>query len=160
MKQIPLTQGKFALVDDDMYDYLNQWSWFANRLGNTFYATRNEGKRPFRRKVFMHRVIMDTPKGMDTDHIDGNGLRNLRENLRNCTHAENARNRKKPKGSFSGFKGVSWHKDAQKYHARIIVDGKAKHLGVFGDPEEAARAYDKAAKEYFGEFANLNFQDE
>jgi len=158
MKMIPLSQGEHAVVDNDVYEYLIQWSWCADFMGNSFYAARGEGRWPHRKLVLMHRVIADAPTGMDVDHINGNGLDNRRENLRVCTHAENQRNRRKNKDNTSGFKGVFWHKNRKRYQAQIKICGKKIHLGYFLDPAEAAHAYDEAAKKYFGEFARLNFE--
>jgi flagellar basal body rod protein FlgC len=105
----------------------------------------------------MHRLIMNTPDGMDTDHINSNGLDNRRQNLRICTHAENLANRKKQISNTSGYKGVSWDKSCKKWAANISICGKYKKLGRFTDLVEAARAYDAAAKEVYGEFAKPNF---
>jgi len=157
MKEIQLTQGKFAIVDDDMYEYLSQWKWFTHRDRNTFYAERMGGKWPNRKVVRMHRAVMNVSDDVLIDHLNGNGLDNRRENLRACTISENARNRGKDRDNSTGYKGVSWHKQDQKYHAQIRVSGRKIYLGSYADPEEAARAYDKAAKELHGEFANTNF---
>lgn len=148
-KQIELTQGQVAIVDDEDFEFLNQWKWFAQKDKNTFYAVRGFGKR-----IRMHRVIMNTPNDMQVDHIDGNGLNNTRANLRNCTVAENTRNRKKPSTNTSGYMGV--FPSAKKWRAEI-THGKKIHLGYFDNPVDAAHAYDQAAKEYFGEFAKTNF---
>jgi hypothetical protein len=155
MKSITLTQGKTTIVDDDMYEYLLQWKWCAwkNQAGN-WYAVRSEWPK----KIYMHRTIMDAPPDMDVDHRDRDGLHNWRENLRICTQKENNRNRVKNKNNRSGYKGVVWHKETGKYRSRIKVGGKHISLGLFDNPEDAALAYDKAAKEYFGPFASLNFQ--
>lgn len=91
----------------------------------------------------------------ETDHRNGNGLDNRRKNLRPCTHAQNCRNAK-PRSVSSKYKGVGWSRVHNKWRARIRVDGILKSLGVFTEEAQAARAYDRAAAEYFGEFARLN----
>jgi hypothetical protein len=156
-KEIKLTtRDMVALVDDDMYDYLMQWKWTVHNGRNTLYAVR-KGKRPLQKKVWMHREITNAPAGMQVDHINGDGLCNLRENLRVCTVAENLRNRRKPVNNTSGYKGARLHKETNRYQACIEINGKAIHLGYYTDPVDAARAYDEAARKYFGEFAKLNF---
>jgi hypothetical protein len=157
MKEIQLTQGKVALVSDRCFEYINQWKWHAH-FGDVWYAERNEGKWPFQKKIKMHRVIMGiTDSDIKIDHIDGNGLNNQDENLRVCTHAQNLRNRKKPSNNTSGWKGVCLI--GNKYQAQITAEGKVIYLGSFLTPEDAARAYDKAAKKYHKEFAYLNFPE-
>jgi hypothetical protein len=165
MKKIPLTQGKFALVDDADFEYLNQWGWIVSRSNNKFYACRRHGiKEGGRGKIItMHRVIMeDSVKGLDTDHIDGNGLNNQRSNLRACTRAENVRNRRKPSVNNELYTGIKKYSGVFKTTWRAIIghDGTVEHLGQFPTPEAAARAYDQAAKKYFGEFARLNFPEQ
>ena len=108
----------------------------------------------------MHSAILESHKGSDIDHIDGNGLNNQENNLRYSTHSQNMSNRGLDKNNKSGFKGVSWYQPSQKWQVKIAVQGKQKHLGYYSDIEEAARAYDAAAKELHGEFAWLNFPDE
>lgn len=153
-KQIPLSQGLFATVDDDMYEYLSQWKWYAIKARTTFYAVRNIGHSPFQKRVWMHRVIMNTPNEMDTDHWDGNGLNNQRDNLRVCTNTQNQANKNKQTNNTSGHKGVFWN--LGKWHAKIGVNGQVVHLGTFSNIEDASRAYDEAAQKYFGEFARIN----
>jgi len=157
MKRIPLTQNKFAIVDDDMFEYLNQWKWYARKGGNTFYAVRNVGKYLNQKKIHMHRQIMNAQEGQEIDHINHNALDNRRTNLRTCTRAQNQHNRKINRNSTSKFKGVYWNKVRRKWQARVSLNGKRPYLGSFNNELDAAKAYDKKAKELFGEFANLNF---
>lgn len=153
-KEILLTQGKIALVDDGDYEYLMQWKWNAHKHRNTWYAKYNKTFS----SVKMHRLIMNAPAGVQVDHINGDGLDNRRENLRLCTHIENMHNSGKHKNNTSGFKGVHWNKQRQTYQVFIMVNRKHKYVGSFSILEEAAHAYDEAAKEHYGEFARLNFQ--
>jgi len=148
-KLIPLTQGKFAIVDAEDYDHLMQFKWFYTCYG---YAARNARDKT----LLMHRVILSADKGFNIDHINGDALDNRKSNLRFCSQAENSRNRKLRKGGTSKFKGVGWHKATGKWVAYIKVNYKHKHLGLFVDEKEAAMAYDAAALLYFGEFAATN----
>jgi hypothetical protein len=156
MKEIKLTQGKVALVDDDDYDYLNQWRWYAHKDKNTFYALRKEARNMSRiqKDIKMHRLIMNTPDGMQVDHIDHDGLNNQKSNLRNCTSAQNGKNRQC--NHNRKYKGVYIVKD--KYVARIHVDGKNCLLGYYETEIEALQSYDNAALKYYGEFASLNLK--
>lgn len=157
--EIPLSKGLVAIVDAADYQWLSKWKWCAFKAPhqNTYYAMRKErmpdGKR---RTVRMHRSIMDASADQEIDHKDGNGLNNTRGNLRIATHQQNACNRRLPSHNTSGHRGVSWAKFCQKWQARIQIDGKKKNLGYFATLEEAAQAYNKAAKEFHGEFARLN----
>lgn len=155
-KQIVLTQGKFAIVDDHRFEYLNQFNWHAIQVRNTgkWYAQRAVCKHP-QKNITMHREIMNAPDGTQVDHRDGDGLNNVDENLRECTNTQNTRNRGKQRNNTSGFKGVYSHRG--KYRAKIWVDNKIIHLGVFNTAEEAAHARDEAAIKYHGEFAWTNF---
>jgi len=149
---IPLTQGKFAIVDAEDYDWLNQYKWYASKCKNTFYACRAEGGKTIR----MHREIMQAPKGLVCNHINHNGLDNRKSNLRLCTNAQNCYNQRASATGTSKYKGVCWHKCRSKWSARIRCDGKFYNLGDFDDQMEAAMAYDNKAAELFGEFAYLN----
>jgi len=158
MKLIPLTQGKFAQVDDWWFYELTQFKWYAHKSADsaTFYARRNITISPNKQiTIFMHNIIMATPDGLEVDHIDHNGLNCLEENMRNCTHLQNMMNHISV--GKSPYLGVSYHKGTL-IRATIKLSGKCKHLGYFKTEEDAARAYDKKAKELFGEFANLNFK--
>ena len=164
MKKIPLTQGKFALVDDEDFEYLNQFKWFAQKDKLDFYACRQikvEKGKQRQTKVSMSRDIMKPSKGMQVDHIDGNGLNNQRTNLRICTNAENTKNKEKHKKSKSGFKGVQHNpkKCKKQWEVYIRCNYKSIYVGSYLSREEAAHAYDEAAKKYFGEFACLNFPE-
>lgn len=107
----------------------------------------------------MHRFILDAPHGMEVDHKNGDGLDCRRENMRLATRKQNAFNRKRPSVNTSGFKGVTLVKPTGKWLAQIEVGGKNMHLGTYESKIEAARAYDKAAIKYHGEFARLNFEN-
>jgi len=151
-KYIKLSQSKTTSIDDKDYEKLSSHKYYAKKDGNTFYAARYEGKT-----IYMHREIMKAEKGLQVDHIDGDGLNNQRSNLRVCTKKENSRNQKKHKNNTTGYKGVTWHKLSQKYNVKISIDGKRLDLGCFDNILDAAKAYDLAAKKYFKSFANLNF---
>jgi len=158
MKEIKLTQGKAALVDDDMFDYLNQWKWryLKGKHERTGYAVRNEGNRHNRKMIRMHVVIMKPPPGMEIDHVDLNGCNNQRYNLRICTHSQNQMNINKRRDNTSGYKGVTWNKWHHSWYAFIRINGRRISLGYFYDPKDAARAYDCKAIELFGESARIN----
>lgn len=159
-RKIELTQGKHAIVDDEDYGWVSQWKWHVHRSnpgGETFYARCNMGAWPNQKKVYLHREIMKPPPGMQVDHIDGNGLNCTRANMRLATDTQNRYNQRPYSNNKSGFKGVVWNKPTKKWQARIGVNGKKISLGYYDSPEDAARAYDKAAREYHGEFAYTNF---
>lgn len=157
MKAIDLPGGKQAIVDDEDYAGLLARSWHLQAGCGTFYAVTNM-PRPGGgySTVGMHRLINNTPPGMHTDHIDGDGLNNTRANLRTATRQQNMRNRKPNAASTSSLKGVYWRANRRRWLASIRVDGKLKLLGMFKDEAEAGRAYDAAAREHFGEFARTN----
>lgn len=152
---IPLTQGKFAIVDAEDYDWLSQYKWCAAKNRGTFHAHRGSNGKT----VLMHRVIMRAPKGVICDHRNHNGLDNRKSNLRFCTPAQNQYNKRPKKGCTSRYKGVVWRNDSKKWRAQIGYHRKRIRLGNFGNEIEAAMAYDKKAKELFGEFAYLNFPE-
>jgi hypothetical protein len=150
---IPLSEGSYAYVDAADYEWLSQRNWHTASGG---YAARNENGKT----VFMHRVIMKPPKGKVVDHTDGNRGNNCRSNLRVCTRRENQRNQRKPCDSRSRFKGVSYSRRRKRYFAQYRSEDKHRWLGYFDDPIDAARTYDRAAIEAFGEFARVNFPRE
>ena len=150
MKHIELTQGKVAIVDDDDYDILNQSPWYYCRG----YAKRSIDINNKQTTICMHRIILNTPDGMETDHINCNKLDNRKVNLRVCTHAENQCNKRKYKNNTSGHKGVVIR--GRKFVSQIKHNNKLIHLGTHSTLEQAARVYNKAALKHYGEFASLN----
>ena len=156
-RKIPLTQGKSTTVDDEDFDRLNAYKWYANKEGNTYYAVRHS-KRQNRKMIRMHREILGfkAGDGKQIDHINSNGLDNRRANLRICTRSQNKQNQHSVCGT-SRYKGVCWHKQTKKWQADICLERRQIHLGLFDNEIEAAKAYDAKAKELFGEFAKYNF---
>jgi hypothetical protein len=157
MRSIPLTQGQSALVDEQDFHTLSCFRWFAQKIeaSGGFYAVRNETVNGVKRIVFMHRVINETPVGVMTDHINGDGLDNRRHNLRNVTPRQNQMNRSPNKGGSSCLKGA-WYDDSKrntkKWRSAIRVNGKLKYLGRFNTAEAASQAYAAAAKEHFQQY--------
>lgn len=160
MREIELSLGQVALVDDADFEWLKTFEWWARWAKNTrsYYAISKERESPnVWRTVLMHRLILGLKykDGKICDHIDGNTLNNQRHNLRIATSQQNASNRKLPAHNISGFKGVCFRRDAGRYQARIRVDGKLISLGWSDNPSEAHALYCSAAREHFGEFANI-----
>ncbi|HEU4344816.1 MAG TPA: HNH endonuclease [Candidatus Binatia bacterium] len=154
MKTILLTRGKVAVVDDEDYERVSAFKWFAMSSQRGPWYARRDVKR---RAVLLHRVIMNAPEGVEVDHINGDGLDCRKTNLRLATRSQNQHNKTKYKRNKSGFKGVCWHRASDRWLAQIRVDAKNIYLGVFATPEEAARAYDVAAQKHHGEFCRVNF---
>ena len=164
--RIPLNQGKFAIVDEEDND-LTRFKWFCQVYGSGtnkgFYAMRQKMIQGKRYHIYMHRVILERKLGHtlkptdDTDHSNNDGLDNRRANLTITTTRENIRRQRiqsRPKSSR--FKGVRWHKLGKKWTAYIKLGRMQKHLGCFVDEVDAAKAYDEAALQHFGEFAKTN----
>lgn len=160
MKKITLTQGKFAIIDDEYFELVSRYKWKCDKGHNLNYARHIYWDKKLKKykSILMHRLIMKLidPK-IHIDHVDNDGLNNQKSNLRICTVSQNAMNKRKIKQIFtSKFKGVSWSKHAKKWRAQLRIDSILKHLGYFKIEEQAAIAYDQAAKKYFGEFAKFN----
>lgn len=157
MKEIKLSRGLVALVDDEDYADLSQFKWAADARG---YAVRNLPRtKPYERNgtEFMHRRILGLVKGdgMDVDHIDGNKQNNQRGNLRSATHMQNLQNKKITRQNKSGMKGVCFDKRENKWRASVSAQNKQYALGYFDSPEDAHAAYKAAARRLHGEFANF-----
>ncbi len=154
MKLIPLTQGKSAIVDDEMYPLLALHKWQAKPDLDRWYATTQiRGK-----EIKMHQLLCPCVQGYMPDHKNRDGLDNRMENLRPATKQQNCANSQKRKSS-TGYRGSYWDKNKNTFVSKIMREGKLKHLGDFGNAIDAAKAYDRAALEAYGEFAQLNFPE-
>lgn len=165
MKEIKLTQGKVALVDDADFDWLNQWKWFVLKDKYTYYARRNlpAGINGKRSSILMHRLILGvTDFQIEVDHKDHNGLNNQRNNLRQASKSENLANQVSHRETSSKYLGVSLVKSKYKdriyftWRAQIAKDGVKFHLGCYKTEIEVALAFNNGAKKIHGEFACLN----
>lgn len=140
-------EGKFALVDDEDYEWIMQWDWYVTVAG---YVVRNKRAKTF----YLHREIACPNKYKEIDHVNRNKLDNRKSNLRECSSSQNKMNRPS-KGRFD-VKGIHWDSKRGKYSARLFYKGKNLFLGRYSTKRDAAQAYNQAAKKYYGEFAYLN----
>lgn len=148
MKEINLENSdKKVIVDDENYEAISKTKW---RIDSDGYARGSQSVR-------MHRLITNAPKGAEVDHINNNKLDNRKANLRICNRQQNQWNKKPQENNTSGYKGVTWNKKDKRYRAQISYNNKMLHIGSFGNAIEAAKAYDKIAKELYGNYAWLNF---
>ena len=153
MIEIQLSNGGVAQIDDEDYAKVSCLTWFLSNKGYAIASTHVDGKI---KNFYMHRLILDAANGEKSDHKNGDRLNNTRANLRICTYTQNNMNLAKRKDCTSVQKGVYWSKQKAKWHARIKLNGIAKHLGFFIDEAEAGKAYNAAASQLFGSFARLN----
>jgi hypothetical protein len=156
---VPTNQeGVFAIIDREDADQILSYRWHVNSRGYVV-RHRRSSDPPGAQWVRMHREICPTPGDHQIDHINRNKLDNRRSNLRPATRRENKGNIGLLRTNTSGFRGVSWRSDTGMWLACIWIHGRNRHIGRFTIKEDAARAYDQAAKVYFGEFAYLNFPE-
>jgi hypothetical protein len=162
-RRIRLTRGQWAKVDPEWYERLKRYKWHVNmegKGGKGYYATRMIRKKGKCIKIWMHKVVLPGRKGFVVDHINRDKLDNRRANLRVATPKQNVWNSERGKNQgLSKYKGVTFDRRSKnkKWRAVLCADGKFIRLGYFADEVEAARAYDRAALKYKGEFAVLNF---
>lgn len=158
--RIKLSQGKFAIIDKEDLEKVSPYKWtyqlaYRGKTRDIEYAFRHtEGSHKTRRRVYLHQEILG---GQWIDHVNGNGLDNRKSNLRFCNNSQNQANQHvKKKGAYSQYRGVTFFKRSSRWQASIRNNKKNMYLGSFGTETEAAKAYNKKAKELFGEFATLN----
>lgn len=162
MKEIKLSHGKVALVDDEDFDRVNQFKWHWYKNGRTIYCIRNICINGKRSSQSLHHFILNIQNAklnkIEVDHIFGDGLDNQKHNLRVCSHSENMMNQRSKKNSSSKFVGVWWNKRDNNFQSEIRCNGIRYYLGIYKSEIDAAKAHDNKAKELFGKFANLNFK--
>lgn len=150
---LPVSRWTVTWLDDDDYTRAKDFHWHKSRRGYVAGTVLEDGVR---KRVYLHRWLLNAQPGQIVDHIDRDPLNNCRSNLRLATRSQNQANRRRNTTSRSGFKGVSWHKGRGKWVARIQVQGQRLHLGYFDTSLEAAYMYDAYAQTYFGEYARTN----
>jgi hypothetical protein len=152
-KQIELTQGQVALVDDDWFEYLNQWNWYArwDKTTSSFYAYRHEAKNYVRTYFYMHRVVAQTPKGLICDHINHDTLNNTEKNLRNVTNSQSIMNRRVRQDNKLGEKNISLHSDGKGYNVRFRMRN-GEFVKYYLKLDDAIEARNIARLKYHGEF--------
>jgi hypothetical protein len=153
MKQLELSQNKVALVDDEDFEWLNQWKWHAIKSrGDLFYAVRSERVGDRQRRVWLHRLLLGLQSGEQCDHRNGNGLDNRRANIRKATQRENNLNRRRFKTNKSGYIGVSWNSVYRQWQAHAIIDGRWTLLGQFDAKDDAIAARRQAEARHYAGF--------
>ncbi len=160
-RRIKLTRRKYAIVDVDDFERVNQYKWHCTSFG---YARRTASKRSEKGRkrvaIWMHNVVRPVPEGMTVDHINRSRLDNRTANLRGVTREQNTWNRKfVKKGSKTRYTGIHWNKKVKKWNVRLRIEGRRKSFGYYADEVEAASAYDAVAKKYRREYAVLNFPE-
>jgi len=155
-KLIRLTKGKFAIIDEEDFERVSEYNWSCKKGYNTLYAETSIN----RKTIKLHRFVLNIyDSKTQVDHKNHNGLNCMKVNLREATQSQNSMNQQPQVGRFSKYKGVHWNSNNKNFVARIQLNSKRIHIGVFQNEIDAAKAYDLKAKELFGEFAYLNFPE-
>ncbi|HEV3223889.1 MAG TPA: HNH endonuclease [Puia sp.] len=154
--EIPLTKGKFAIIDFEDLEFVMRYKWHLGSRIRSQYAIKVLGKGDGKKYLRMHNYIMNCPNGKVVDHIDGDGLNNKKANLRICDDGQNKCNRKKSSTTKNRFKGAIFRERNNRWICQITHKKKRYYVGEFKTEIEAAQAYNKKAKELFGDFSNLN----
>ena len=152
-REIPLSQGKVAMVDDGDYNLVSVHTWHTFRAHKSWYARSSQ-------TIYMHRLIMAAPEGLEVAHIDGDGLNNRRDNLRLVTRMQNLANQRINTANTSGYRGVTWHKRRMQWMAQTKHLGKHIHFGYHDNLVDAAVAYDKGMRAIHGPHCHSNFPEE
>lgn len=155
--EIPLTQGKVAIIDAVDWDLVKDFKWHTQKNHLCSYAIANIKRNGKRTTIGMHQILMGTYSKMHVDHINNDGLDNRRNNLRVCTVSQNRANSKTHLNNTSGYRGVSFKKNTNRWKSQIRINKKLYDLGEFDLKEDAARVYDIISREWYGEYATLNF---
>lgn len=155
---VPLTQGKFALIDAEDAPRVLAHKWCLHVTRDNLYAQKRDPSTKM--PISLHRFLTEAPPGIEVDHKNGDGLDNRRENLRLATRLQNATNIALRTNNKTGYKGVSEDKRRGGYRANIRLNGKQVAIGTFSDPRNAALAYDAYVRTHFGEFGTYNFPQE
>jgi AP2 domain/HNH endonuclease len=146
------TDGTPFTIDEEDFEFVSSRAWYSNRSRRATYVITVD--RPSKDRVSLHRLLLDAPEGRMVDHIDGNGLNNTRGNLRLCSAFENQHNTRLRLNNTSGYKGVDWHRRSGRWRARVRVNHKTHHLGLYDTPEQAAEVARAFREKVHGEFAN------
>lgn len=160
MLEFPLTQGKVVLIDDQDRELLLPYKWYAAMFRKTWYAFASEAGESRPRNLYMHRLIMGMPEGLEVGHVDGDGLNNRRDNLRLATHMQNLTNQRVNAANTSGYRGVTWNKRRMQWMAQTKHFGKHIHFGYHDNLVDAAVAYDKGMRAIHGPHCHSNFPEE
>lgn len=153
--KISLTQNKFAIIDNEDWDKIKDYSWCISTDNNIVAYIKGSGRKN-RKLILLHRLIMNAKQGQEIDHINRNRLDNRKNNLRFCNRSQNNMNAKKRKGTLSKYKGVTWSKRDKKWKSYIGLNGKFINLGSYDNEKIAALIYNEKAQQLFGEFARVN----